>query len=157
MAIEAIFFFSNISSSYIYTGRRCRQVAIYSVPKLGFWSSGNASSINISVKLKLVILLNQDLFSTVFHQSFDFFYHCFEYPVCHVSFVNFGVVFRTLSHWPFNCFYKASPLLVIDRFSNTPLNLPSNWRWNSWSRFTVVGVLVYRLTCTLRLLKVGVS
>ena len=87
----------NISSSLDIHGRQISSSYNSSVLNLDCWSSDNAST-NIIVKLKFVILLNQDSISTVFQQNLDVFIIVLNNLACHTIFVNFTVVFGTLPH-----------------------------------------------------------
>ena len=134
LGCKAATFFSEIFHlPYIYMAHRYRQVAISSVPNLDYLSSDNASFTHIIVKLKFVIRLKQDSFSTVFSTKSRCFSSFFlKNPACHVIFVNFSVVFSTsmTKHLKqpklFNYFCQTSSLLIIDRFPNTSLDLLSD-------------------------------
>ena len=89
--------FRNTSSSLHIHGRQISSSYYSSVLNLDCWSSDYAST-NIIVKLKLVILLNQDSISTVFQQNLDVFIIVLNNLACHTIFVNFTVVFGNLSH-----------------------------------------------------------
>ena len=78
LVVKQQYFFRNISSSLHIHGSQISSNCNSSVLNLDCWLSYNASA-NIIVKLKFVILLNQDSFSTVFfQQSLDLFHYCFE-------------------------------------------------------------------------------
>ena len=99
LVVKQQYFFRNISSSLHIHGSQISSNCNSSVLNLDCWLSDNASA-NIIVKLKFVILLNQDSFSTVFFFSkvLMFFIIALKNLGCHTIFVNFTVVFGTLIH-----------------------------------------------------------